>query len=109
RRGSQVVKVSLWLGVVSATCGLHWYYAIAARAAADEVVRAVVAYKKRTGNYPEQLQDAGVDLGPRGGPWRIGYLMGETNSPALIYPTTFTVFEAYIYEFKDSRWIFAPD
>jgi len=109
RRRIQIVKVGLWLSVVATTCGLHWYYARAARAAADGLIESIVAYKARTGNFPDRLQDAGIALDPRTGPWHIGYLVSEEKKHVLIYPTTFTLFEAYIYEFEEGRWVFNPD
>src|SRR5262245_18715142 len=63
RRRLQAVKVCLWLAVVAGSCCLHWYYWTTARADAEEVFRTLLAYKERTGSYPERPQDAELALG----------------------------------------------
>jgi hypothetical protein len=104
RRRLQAVKVCLWLAVVVGTWNLHRYYEITARAAADEVTQAVLAYKEKTGSYPERLQDAGVALDRRGGPWRIRYWADEPKTHSLIYEDTFRGFGAYRYQFEQRSW-----
>jgi len=105
RRRLQAIKVCLWLAVVAGGYSLHWYYRIAARAAADEVIQVVLAYKEKTGSYPKRLEDAGVALGQGGRlPWRISYFETEQKTHWLIYPNTFIVFQVYIYKFEQGRW-----
>jgi hypothetical protein len=109
RRRLQTIKLCLWLIVVGGVCGLHLYYCVSARSAANDVINAVLTYKEQHGSYPPRLEVAGIALGKTGGPWRIGYVIDEKDTHALVYPTTFTVFEAYIYEFEQGRWVYVPD
>ena len=106
RRRLQAVKVCLWLAVAAGSCCLHEYYETAARAAADEVIRAVLAYKEKTGSYPERLQDAGVVLDERGGRWRIHYFVDGNYSKtySLRYLDTYRPFSVYTYKFEARRW-----
>jgi hypothetical protein len=109
RRRLRAIQLSLWLLVVGTTGGLHWHYSASARSAADAVVKAVLTYKELRGSYPLRLEDAGVVLGKSGGVWHIGYVVDERNTHSLVYPTTFTVFEAYSFEFEQGRWVYLPD
>ena len=108
RRRLQAVKVCLWLAVVAGSCCLHWYYWTTARADAEEVIRTVLAYKERTGSYPERPQDAELALG---GPWHIGYItyaVGARDIHAVIYVDTFRPFGVHRYEFEARRWFYQP-
>jgi hypothetical protein len=110
RRRLQTIEVILWLGVIACASALHRYYSVTARAEANQIVQAVSAYKRQHGVYPELLKDAGIALDERGGRWHIGYLVNDDRtSHSLFYPTTFTVFEAYSYEFEQGRWVYLPD
>jgi hypothetical protein len=109
RRRLQIIQACLWLAVVGCACALHRYYYVSARAAANQIVQAVYAYKRQHGVYPERLEDAGVRLDERGGRWHIGYVVGDRKTHTLIYPATFMIFDSYAYEFEKGDWEYWPD
>jgi hypothetical protein len=107
RRRLQIIKVCVWLVAFGGSCALHWRYYNMARLEANQIVQAVASYKRQHGVYPDRLEDVGVHLDEHGGPWHIGYVVSDTHT--LIYPSTFRVFDAYLYRFEEGRWKYSGD
>jgi hypothetical protein len=107
-RISQLLKIGVWCFVLAGVFITHEHYRTKSREAADSVASAVSAYHIKNGAFPPSLVDARVNLSNRGGPWRIIYLF-RSKDPSLLYPSTFSSFDKYHYDFAKSEWVFLPD
>ena len=94
------LKMLLCLTSISAIAMVHMHYHQQARAQANRVVAAIIAYQQSHGAYPASLQAAHIQVTPSA---RIYYHLRE-QQPSLFYPTTFTPFETYDYQFDSQQW-----
>ena len=105
QRPITVMKVLLWALTLASVGAVHWVYARSARQEADSAVAAVLDYQRRHGNYPVSLADVGVPTERGRGP-RYSFDKGR---PTLFYPSTFIVFDQYLYDFDAKEWVYRAD
>jgi hypothetical protein len=69
RRRSKSIKIGYWVLAVAVVGGLHRYYVAASRAEANRIVTRFSKFKEQHGQYPKDLEEAGITLGKSGGRW----------------------------------------
>jgi hypothetical protein len=110
KRRVQLMRVGILTATLVGIAALHFHYYTSARAAGDYAENMVSAYKAKHGSYPDTLEEAGWNLGPNGGRWRIVYQgNGPNKDPILMYPATWVIFDMYDYNFKSGQWAYLPD
>ena len=105
QRPVTAVKVLLWVLTLASVGAVHGVYARSARQEADAAVAAVLDYQRRHGAYPVSLADAGVVVERGRGP-RYSFDKGHLS---LFYPSTFIVFDQYLYDFDAKEWVYRAD
>lgn len=102
QRSLQLAKLAIWGVVLCAAVGYQFVMKRWAADAADGVAAKVHAYFDSTGDWPRTLAGAGVDeTSVR--TWRMRYDY-EGGKPALSYPSTFVLFDRYVYDFERREW-----
>jgi hypothetical protein len=104
----RVLRFGLWAIALGLSGAVHAYWSQAARAQADAVASAVLAYKSRAGSFPASLEQVGLDEIRLRHDWMLGYAFAD-GRPSLFYAATFTMFDGYAYDFEQRRWEFVPD
>jgi|SRR5579883_3321973 len=95
---------ALWLILASS---LHLYYFESTRSAGNQAVQALVSFNAKNGHFPAKLSEADNEVAAQAKTWRVGYL-NEDGKPKLIYPDTFMIFCAYMYDFEAGKWVYIP-
>lgn len=107
-RRVQAYKGAILALVLAAIAAVHWWYAHDARAHAQATADAVLAFQERERRFPAQLAEVGVDAVQLRRQWRLYYQV-DSGRPALFYETTFTPFEAWVFDFETKAWAYRSD
>ncbi len=108
RRRSQGIKGLVVAGVLAGAVTLHLHYQRASRAAAQQLVDTLVAYRAQHGRYPDVLAQAGLDAEALRRDWRVRYF-AQDGEHRVMYSATFTVADSYGYELEHPGWVFHAD
>jgi hypothetical protein len=105
----RITRTALWVAAFSAIALVNLYWSHESRRYADRVVSDALAYKARTGFYPDNLGQIGIvwNDGPAQ-KWGLHYGTG-TGGPYVSYMIPHVMFEAYVYELETRQWAYLPD
>jgi hypothetical protein len=109
KRGEQLIKMAIWLGVIALLSAVHWYRSETTRKNADHVVVLIEQYHSTHGSYPKSLASIGRDAESNGREWKVHYHADDKGAPNLLYSSPFTLFDTYRYDFEKRQWIYQPD
>lgn len=102
-RKVRLIRLSIWLSAFALAGSVQTYWHQASRSNAEEAATAVLSYKARTGSYPANLTEAGLDDGQLRDKWRIRYSLRQ-GAPILSYPMSFMPLSSYEYDFEGRVW-----
>ena len=105
----RITRTAIWVAAFSAIALLNLYWSHESRRYADGVVADALAYKARTGSYPENLEQLGIarnDGAAR--KWGLAYSTGS-GGPYVSYTVPHMIFDGYICELEKRQWQYAPD
>jgi len=108
QRKLRAIKIAIWTTAFLVVGAIHLYWARAARKDADAVLSAVHSYKTKTGMYPENVTQLGIDERDLQHKWMLGYLPGK-DQPFLAYASTFMLFGTFTYDFHHGKWKYNSD
>ncbi len=108
RRRAQGIKVLVLVAAMAVAALAHGRYESQARAQAQKVVDAVTAYDVQHGGYPDNLGQVGLDEQALRRDWQLSYL-NRDGIHRVVYAATFTVFDAYSYDFDKPGWVYLAD
>jgi hypothetical protein len=97
------IRMVVWFVVLSVAMAVQSHRANGTKEETDKVVKTVLDYKTRTGAYPAELKDAGLDDVALEREWDIRYFMSE-GKPVLAYPNTFIPLTSIEYDFDKRAW-----
>jgi hypothetical protein len=102
-RKDRGIRMAIWSValVLSSTAQVYW--SVGSRSDADLASQSVLAYKERTGTYPVNLRDAGLDDSELQKKWRIRYSMKD-GEPRLTYPAPVMPLTMNEYDFNARAW-----
>ena len=96
-RHQQFYQTLAWLIALMSMVAVHLYYAQQAQQHAQHVAHALLVYRQKYQQYPNQLSDAHIDAGTD---FRsVFYRKSAEEMPILFYRTTFIPFDTYRYNF----------
>jgi hypothetical protein len=100
------ILLGIWIATIAGVLGLHWHYAEDARSRANGYVRVIERYRSDHGAYPPDAASAGLES--RKAPYFLDYMLDD-GKPTLRYSATFTMLDAYNYDFDRHAWEYQPD
>ncbi len=103
-RRQRAVRMTVWLAVIAVSGCMQGYWAHAARAAADAVAKAVLAFKSSAGTYPQTLADVHIDEAQLADRWMLRYRLSE-GKPQLSYASTYLPLDGYEFDFDNGKWV----
>lgn len=102
-RKVRAVRLGIWMAVLAVAGATQGYWENALRTHADAAAASLLAYKNRTGSYPENLDGAGLSENALRDEWKIRYRLVE-GKPQLYYSGSFMPLTVYEYDFETRTW-----
>ena len=103
-RRSRSIRLAIWIVTIAILLVAADHWDSAAEHEADSVASAVVAYKTRTGAYPGELSEVGIDAQLLRDEYRIYYYVNENGMPGLSYFRPSMPLFLYRYNFERRTW-----
>jgi len=115
RKFPALIRLGCWCAVAMLLLCYHTFLARQMEVDAADISSRIEAYAvQHGGEYPNRLEDVGVSSPGKcfvclhyDGHLRIAD--GSTTRPFLFYPSTWDVFDKFVYNFASHRWEFLPD
>lgn len=102
-RKQRGIKLAIWFVVLAVAGAVQSHWAEGTRDEAGKVAKALREYKTRTGAYPANLKEGGLDEQALNDQWEIRYLIRD-GKPMLVYPAPFMPLTTYEYDFEQNKW-----
>lgn len=103
------LRMALWAAGAVVIVAAQHYNDYAARAQGDAVVKQVQAHRAKTGAWPRELAEVGLDEKALGHEWGLHYGAPLGGEPVLRYRAPGLIFDAWTYNFKKGAWEFQGD
>ncbi|MDB5804319.1 MAG: hypothetical protein JWN73_1641 [Betaproteobacteria bacterium] len=103
------LRLALWAAGALVIVAAQHYNDYAARQQGDAVVKQVQAHRVRTGAWPRELQEVGLDATALSHEWGLRYGASPGSDPILSYRAPGLFFDAWFYDFKKGVWEFHAD
>lgn len=104
-RGLRLFKVGVWVSLLGIAALVHVYRHTSTQANVDQIATAINKYIDLNGTCPAELAQVGYSTealhAAAGG--RSAYHCADGN-PALVYASTYQVFETETYDFQKRVW-----
>lgn len=102
-RRHRAMRVAVWAAVLVVAFGVRARWDAVAREQADAVASAVQAHKLRTGGYPANLGEVGLEAEALKARFGLRYRVSEGQA-ALFYARPSMPLVAHHYNFETSSW-----
>jgi hypothetical protein len=102
------LRLMLWAFAVVLVVGAQHYNDYAVRKQGSEVLARVQAHRARTGVWPRELEEVGLDAKALRSDWGLHYGVLDSE-PLLSYRAPGLFFDAWFYNFKKGAWEFHAD
>ena len=103
-RRSRAITIVIWIATFVVAFSVRSEWDTTARTQADAAVSAIQAHKARTGAYPNNLGEVGIDEKPLKDRFSLNYRVQEGKA-FLIYSQPSMGMVAHHYNFETSSWV----
>ena len=98
------IQTLLWVIACSISIIHHVYLYKTTQAFAEQVSNAVIMFYQKNGAYPESYETLGFDEQTMK---KYGlYYSYKDQKPFLFYPATWMVYDVYMFDFKNQKWVY---
>jgi hypothetical protein len=102
-RQGRAIRLGIWVVALVVAIATQAHWDSSARDEASRAAAALVAYKARTGAFPADLADAGLNAQVLADEWHVKYRLRE-GKPELGYPASLMPLTMYEYDFAANQW-----